>query len=212
MTITILTAVNNPAPPSLPVGVDEYERRFQDQYSNVLRLYFNQLSKTLGVIITNQNTLLQLPHGAFYDATSTQTAAVINTAYPVRFDTTTDSEGVSVTGTPKTKFVTDIEGHYNFQFSLQVAKTSGGAAYAYVWARVDGVDIPDSATKLVVQGTSAEVVAAWNFVLPMQQGSYFELMWAVSDTHVQLSLEAATAFCPAIPSAIMTVTFVSGLH
>ncbi len=142
MTTTILTAVTSPAPPALPLGTEVHERRYQDQFANVLRLYFNQLSKALGVIITNQSTLLQLPHGAFYDATSTQTAAVINTAYPVRFDTTTDSEGVTVTGTPKTKLTVAVAGHYNFQFSLQIAKTSGGAAYAYVWARVDGVDIP----------------------------------------------------------------------
>jgi hypothetical protein len=33
----------NPAPPSLPLGTDEYERRYQDQFTNILRLYFNQL-------------------------------------------------------------------------------------------------------------------------------------------------------------------------
>ena len=33
----------NPAVPNLPLGTQEYERRYQDQFTNVLRLYFNQL-------------------------------------------------------------------------------------------------------------------------------------------------------------------------
>jgi hypothetical protein len=34
----------NASPPSLPLAPDEYERRYQDQLNNVLRLYFNQLN------------------------------------------------------------------------------------------------------------------------------------------------------------------------
>jgi hypothetical protein len=45
----------------------------------------------------------------------------------------------------------------------------------------------------------------------MQAGQYFELMWSVDDTNVQLKAVAAAAPVPAIPSAILTVTFVSAL-
>ena len=34
----------NATPPNLPLAPAEYERRYQDQLNNVLRLYFNQLS------------------------------------------------------------------------------------------------------------------------------------------------------------------------
>ena len=34
----------NATSPSLPSAPNEYERRYQDQFNNVLRLYFNQLS------------------------------------------------------------------------------------------------------------------------------------------------------------------------
>jgi len=34
----------NATPPNLPLAPDEYERRYQDQVNNVLRLYFNQLN------------------------------------------------------------------------------------------------------------------------------------------------------------------------
>jgi hypothetical protein len=34
----------NATPPSLPLAPAEYERRYQDQLNNILRLYFNQLA------------------------------------------------------------------------------------------------------------------------------------------------------------------------
>ncbi len=34
----------NATPPSLPLAPSEYERRYQDQLNNILRLYFNQLN------------------------------------------------------------------------------------------------------------------------------------------------------------------------
>ena len=34
----------NATPPSLPLAPTEYERRYQDQLNNILRLYFNQLN------------------------------------------------------------------------------------------------------------------------------------------------------------------------
>jgi hypothetical protein len=34
---------NNTVAPNLPVATPDYQKQYQDQYSNVLRLYFNQL-------------------------------------------------------------------------------------------------------------------------------------------------------------------------
>ena len=34
----------NVAPPNLPLAPAEYERRYQDQLNNILRLFFNQLN------------------------------------------------------------------------------------------------------------------------------------------------------------------------
>jgi hypothetical protein len=36
------------AAPSLPLAPNTYDRFYTDQYSNILRLYFNQLDKILG--------------------------------------------------------------------------------------------------------------------------------------------------------------------
>lgn len=143
-------------------------------------------------------------YGVFH-STVTQTAAAINTAYGMTFNATDISFGVYV-GSPTSRVYIDTEGFYNFQFSAQLDKTSGGVGLVFIWARVNGIDIPDSATQIRIQGNNAETVAAWNFVLPVKAGDYFELMWSTDDTSCQITASAASAPVPAIPSVILTIT------
>lgn len=42
-----------PKAPNLPLGTQEYSRIYQDQFANVLRLYFNQLDNVLQQLIAN---------------------------------------------------------------------------------------------------------------------------------------------------------------
>lgn len=150
------------------------------------------------------NEVRRKRYGAFH-STVTQTAAAINTAYPMTLNTTTISFGV-YTGTPNSRIYIDTEGFYNFQFSAQLHKIAGGVGAIYIWARVNGVDIPDSATKIRIQGNNAETVGAWNFVLPINAGDYFELVWSTDDTSCEILALPASAPVPALPSLILTVT------
>jgi len=196
--------------PRLPSAPDVYSPQYQEQFMNILRLYFNQLDNLLGVVLGgNGGRFIQFPYGAFHD-TTTQSAAATGTAYAVTFNSTGLSNGVAI-GSPTSKITVTNAGIYNFQFSLQLDKASGSAGHTYIWARINGVNVAASASEVAVQGTVAETVAAWNFVLSMQAGDYFELMWSVDDTNVQIKAVAAAAPVPAIPSAILTVTFVSAL-
>jgi hypothetical protein len=196
--------------PRLPSAPQQYNTQYQEQFMNILRLYFNQLDSLLAVVVgDNGGRFVQFPYGEFHD-TTTQSAAATGTAYAVTFNSTDLSNDVAI-GTPTSKITVTNAGVYNFQFSLQLDKASGAAGHAYIWARVDGVDVAYSASEVAVQGTVAETVAAWNFVLPMQAGQYFELMWSVDDANIQLKAVAAASPVPAIPSVILTVTFVSAL-
>jgi hypothetical protein len=143
-------------------------------------------------------------YGSFYDTTD-QTAAVINTAYAMTFNTTDLSFGVT-RGTPTSRIYVDRPNIYNIQFSAQFINTGGGAHRAWIWLRKNGTNVPDSATVLRFQGNNTEDVAAWNFLLQMNAGDYFELMWEVDNTGVSLHADPATAVHPAIPSIILTVT------
>lgn len=143
-------------------------------------------------------------YGSFF-STLTQTAAAINIAYPITFNTVDLSYGVT-RGTPTSRIYVDRQNIYNIQFSAQVDKTSGGVALVWVWLRKNGVDVPDSAGQIRIQGNNAEVLAAWNYIIQLNDGDYIEMMWEVDDTSVILLAEAASAVHPAIPSIIMTVT------
>ena len=201
-----------PKAPSLPFAEVQYSKDYLNQLCNILRLYFNQLDNVNSQLLSVAGgSILKFPNGSFY-LTTQQTIPVINTAYAIPFNNTADANQVAI-GTTTSHIVTSVAGYYNFQFSLQLAKTGGSNIGIWVWPRVNGVDIANSNTKLQLTGSSSsESVAAWNFVLPMNAGDYFELMWAADDTRAIIKAEAANAFSPAIPPAILTATFVSALY
>jgi hypothetical protein len=201
-----------PKAPSLPFAEVQYSKDYLNQLCNILRLYFNQLDNVISQLLSVAGgSILKFPNGSFY-LTTQQTIPVINTAYAIPFNNTADANQVTI-GTTTSHIVTSVAGYYNFQFSLQLAKTGGSNIGIWVWPRVNGVDIAESNTKLQLTGSSSsESVAAWNFVLPMNAGDYFELMWAADDTRAIIKAEAANAFSPAIPPAILTATFVSALY
>jgi hypothetical protein len=143
-------------------------------------------------------------YGSFYDTTD-QTAAVINTAYAMTFNTTDISYGVT-RGTTTSRISVDRPNIYNIQFSAQFLNTGGGAHRVWVWLRKNGTNVPDSATVIRIQGNNSEAVAAWNFLLQMNAGDYFELMWEVDNTGISLFADPATAVHPAIPSILLSVT------
>lgn len=143
-------------------------------------------------------------YGTFYD-TTTQTAAATNTAYGMTFNTTDLSYGVEI-GTPTSRVYVRSEGVFNIQFSAQLNKSSASIGHVYIWLRLNGTDIPNSATQVSLSGSNAASVAAWNFVYKFKSGDYFELMWSTSDTNCQITAATASGVVPGIPSIILTVT------
>jgi hypothetical protein len=185
-------------PPSLPVAPNAYERKYQDQLSSVLRLFFTSLTSKV-----NSPT----PHASYFD-TTTQTNPVADTVNLFTYNSVV-SEFRVTRGVPTSKIFINETGVFNFQFSAQLDKTGGSASPVYIWPRINGVNLPDSATKIVIDGPNNEIVAAWNFVLVMEGGDYFELAWQAADTNVVIPYVVASGNIPAIPSIIMTVTWVS---
>ncbi len=143
-------------------------------------------------------------YGTFYD-TTTQTAAAINTAYALTFNSTNLSNGVYV-GSPTSRVYVAQNGVYNIQFSAQLDNTSGGSHLIFIWLRINGTDVANSAGQVRLKGTDGELVTSWNYVEQLRAGDYVELMWSVDDTAVQILAQAAAAPVPAIPSVILTVT------
>lgn len=193
-----MSAPRGIAPPNLPVAPNNYERRYQDQFANALRLFFNTISTEI-----NSPT----PHASYFD-TTTQTNPVADAVNLFTFNSKVSEFKIS-RGSPTSKIFINETGLYNFQFSAQLDKTGGGKDEIFIWPRVNGVNVPNSATKVVIQGSTDEIVAAWNFVLLMQSGDYFELAWQSDDTAIIILAQAPASNYPGIPSIILTVTWVS---
>lgn len=179
---------------------------------NVLPLASTELQAQLSTLKNEVEALALVPprpepvslHYASFSDTTSQSAAVINTAYAITFNTTDLAEGIR-RGTPTSRIIVNDAGVYNFQFSIQATSTSVIGHYMYIWARVNGVDVPNSATRVEFRGAGNDKVLAWNFVLQMAAESYFELMWSVDDTRLSITSLATIPPAPAIPSVILTV-------
>lgn len=154
-------------------------------------------------IWSNVNNSIIKSNGSFLDLTTqTVTSGAIAA---VRLGTTIFSNGVSISNNSRINVA--YTGIYNLQFSLQLRRTTGGGAkQVSIWIRVNGVDVPDSATHVTFQSSSDYLVPAWNFFVDMTAGQYVELMWTQDDSIV-LTYEVVDLIVPhpAVPSVIITM-------
>jgi hypothetical protein len=125
-----------PAVPNLPLGPEEYSRQYQDQLTNVLRLYFNQLHNFEQLFTTSMGgSLLQFPNGAFYqDGVTTLTTGITNVSTtPIVVASTADfalssggliigTEIITYTGKTATTFTGITRGAYG---TTKAAHTAG---------------------------------------------------------------------------------------
>ena len=205
--------LDNPAPPNLPLAPDQYERLYFESLTNILRLYFNRLENiTRNLLGPEGGRFINTPFGSFYDTTD-QTAASTTTAYAVSFNTTAYSNDVTLSGSQVTMV---HEGYYNIQFSLQLVNTTNDTQDIDVWFRKNGVDIADSNSRFGLAPRKSisdpfHLVATLNFIESFNAGDYVELYWCTTDVGAYIEHYAAPSSPtrPAIPSAILTATFVS---
>jgi hypothetical protein len=213
--MTSKNRIITPAPPNLPLGTDTYERRYQDQFTNVLRLYFNQLQNAFGELFgPTGGKYVAFPYGAFSDFTSQTTTA--NTATLMALDTTDFSSQVTlVTGS---KITVANPGIYNLQFSAQVQNTSNAPHDIFIWLKQNGTDIAGSTGKVGLParknpGDPFHDIKGWNYFLSMNAGDYVQIYWSTDNTGVSIQTYAASGSPtkPSTASVVATLSFVSAL-
>jgi len=161
-----------------------------------------------GVLLVRPSIPQRLFFGSFSSSVS-QTAALINTAYPITLNHSDIEAGV-VRDTVNTSRLKVLRaGLYNVQFSLQVTKSSSSQGFIYIWPKVNGQPVANTATKVAIDGNGTCIVPAWNFLFSLNKDDYVELFWSVTDTSISLLAAPANAdplLWPATPSAIVSVT------
>lgn len=211
--MTTQNRIINPAPPNLPLGTDQYERRYQDQFTNVLRLYFNQLQNALTEITGNAGgRYLAFPYGAFSSDQDQTTSA--NTATLMTLNTTDFSNGVSIN---TSKITVEYAGIYNLQFSAQFRNTDTAFQDVYIWLKQNDVDISGSTGFVSIPnrhaGTDGHAIVGWNYFLTMNANDYVEIYWSVPtvDVTIQHLAASGTPTKPSTQSVVATLSFVSAL-
>ena len=208
--------LQTPPIPKLGTSGEAYSAVLQNQNNSVLNTFFirlvNAINSALGI---RGGKYLNNPYGAFQDSTN-QTAANTTTAYAVTFNTTDFSNGVTIASNSR---ITVAEtGIWNLQFSIQFTNTTNSSQDVDVWFRVNGTNIANSNSKFGFAprkgvGDPYHIIAAMNYFVSLNATDYVEIMWRPTDTGVSIEQYAAgtSPTRPAVPSAIVTMSFVSNL-
>jgi hypothetical protein len=218
----------NPAPPSLPLGTQAYERQYQDQYSNVLRLYFNQLRNALGELFGNDGgRYIGFPHIAASDS-AIQYATATHTPTIVKWNTLDAGSGFTLNA--DNTATAQVTGIYKITYSLQFANNDNAIHDAIVWLRINGstsaADVPNSTTVFTLQARKSAILSNYvcgysEVVFTLNAGDSVGLWWGTDQaatsggvTGIYIYYRAAQTSpmaYPAVPSAIGSITFVSAL-
>ena len=138
-------------------------------------------------------------YGSWYDDANQTTT--VNTPTPMYCG---HGSGNGITKVYGSNFEVDYKGTYNIQFSAQLDQASGAGHHIYIWFRKNGVDIPWSASEVAIQGTTAEAIPSWNFIVDLDPGDYINVMYRVDNANVYLKAVAPNTI-PGIPSVIITM-------
>ena len=152
------------------------------------------------------------PYGAFQDSTD-QVAANTTTAYPMTFNSTDYSNGVSVVS--NSRLTVKNYGIYNLQFSAQLVNTDSSIHDMDIWFRKNGTNIAASNSRYSVPnshgGVDGHTIAALNYYIELNANDYIEIMWATDDIAVSIQqLPTRTSpDTPSTPSVIATMQYVA---
>jgi len=196
----------------------DYNRQYQDQLNNQLRLYFTQIDGFTAALLDAQATrYLSAPYGSFF-STATQTAANTTTAYPITFSNTAVSNGVTLVSS--SRLTVEHAGLYNLQFSAQLENTTSASVDIDIWFRKNGdtSTIADSNSRFGLAprkgaGDPFHMIGTVNLFIDLQAADYVELVWCTTNVGADIKTYAAgtSPTRPAIPSMIATMTYVSRL-
>ncbi len=155
------------------------------------------------------------PYGSFSNNTD-QTAPSVGSTAVVVYDTTEESNGVFLSNSSRLNVRN--AGIYNVQFSLQLVNKDNAPQYADIWFRVNGTDVPRSASRFDIPARKSasdwgHVIGTVNIFLDMNANDYVEIAGTTSSTLIGLEHYAADTGIPrpAIPASIVTVNYIAPL-
>lgn len=219
-------ALRPPKAPNLPISPVEYDRNYQDQLTNAMRIYFNEIdnfAQPFGQ--ATGGAYLKFPFIAAVD-NAVQYATGANVPTQVQWSSA-DVNGWVLSASGATA---PSPGWYKITYSLQFANTDNTAAHdAIVWLRKNGNDVDNSSTIFTIPAAKSAVIGSYlcgysEVLFKVAAGDVITLWWGTDVVATsggakgnyiyyraaQTVPPSAMAY-PATPSAIGSITFVSAL-
>lgn len=211
--------------PALPVINENPTAGFQNNYSNILRLYFNQIDAfSTGISGPLGMRYLDAPHISASDSTD-QFATGDNTPKLVAWDTAVSVKGFTLN--PNGTATVEVPGVYKIDYSLQLANSDNAIHDAFVWMQINGTQVANSASRFTLQPRKSAsefnyIVAYSSIVFEINQNDQIGLWWAtdkaansggsVNGVFIDAIPAQTTPYArPASPSAIGSITFLGRL-
>jgi len=143
-------------------------------------------------------------YASFYSATTQTLASGAETI--LTFDAKSiGSADIDISGPTTSEIFVTNAGTYKFLFSIQVDKTSGGNGDFQAWIRVDGNDVPDTNTQIIVS-QNIQTLNTCEFIVDIDAGKAIEVVcWSNSSGQRALALPASGTAPVAIPSIIANI-------
>jgi len=159
---------------------------------------------TTGIIFVRP-TIQQMQYYGVFTKTTDQTPAAINTEYLLTFDNTQISNGVTIGGTTS-QIIVPESGLYQFDATVQLTSGSSSSKNIWVWWKKNGTAIANSARLVTSDVNNGYIPIALNETVSLAANEYVELAFAADSTNVTVDSVAATAFAPAAPAVVLSVT------
>lgn len=190
-----------PQAPTLVNPAPQYDQGQEAAMASAMRQYFNKLNALFKQLVYGFNN-----YGSFYDMTQ-HTIAAANTAYTVTLSAAGENFGVALSS-PTSRVQVTQKGVYKVHVGLQLDKSTAGTGTTWAWLRKNGTDLPNTARRWLINGTTDQKVGVLEALLTLNGGDYLEVVWAADNTGALLNTYAAVAPVPAVPSAFVQVQYV----
>lgn len=162
-----------------------------------------------GGTITGVNITNPLNRGFGQFISTVDQSAVANTPTLITFNSSS-AYNVNVSVVSNSRITVAVTGVYLATISIQFLNAVNQEHDATLWFRVNGSDLPNSASKVTVPKSSegGALLLEVSMSEQLTAGQYLEAVWATEDANVKaeaIPAQASPFVCPSIPSVILNI-------
>lgn len=173
--------------------------------NNVIPLAACLVSHATNGVIFVRPTIQQMQYYGIFTKTTDQSPAAVNTEYLLTFDNTQVSNGVT-RGSPTSRIVVPESGLYQFGATIQLSSSSSSAKNVWIWFKKNGTTVANTARLITLNLNNGYTPVSIDEFFSLNANEYVEIAFAADDTAITFDSVAATAFAPAAPAVVLSVT------